>query len=188
MRTVSLILRKKPVYNFYDRESFLHYMKTVDPDRIFLTINDSGSDNPGLSVLSSILEDEDLSGRVRDVSVPFDSIRNLEIKFRESISRDPTLMAKMKMIDMFTDTIYSYLGGGWNDFETLNSHDTRSIFKARYLLISSVLPEYVSKNFLPLLQSVNDRISEHKPSDNDAIVSDIEWSFWYRDNVKTTRG
>lgn len=187
MRTISLILRKKPAFNFYNGNSFLHYIKTVDPDRIFLTVSDPERANDGLSVIAPVLDDEDLRSRVLDVSVHIRTVQELESKFRESIAKDPTLMAKMKMIDMFTDTVYSYLGGGWNDFETLNSHDTRSIFKARYLLISSVLPEYMSGHFIPLLDSINSKIADFNPTDNDAIVSDIEWSFWFRDNVRTAR-
>ncbi len=184
MRTVSLILRKKPEFGFYNQEGLLDYVRALNPENIFLTVRGSEPENPGYSVMSGILRDPELSKRVRDVSVELKDLEGLESEFNSSISGDPALIAKKKMLDMFTDTIYSYLGGTWKDFESLNSHDTHTIFKARYLLISSVLPEYVSKHYFPVLHSISEKIENEHPGASDVIISDIEWSFWFRDNVK----
>lgn len=185
MRTVSLILRKEAHYPFYETKPFIEYVKGLNPNHIFLTVTGPSEEHPSQVLVNKMLQDAEISPKIKDVSVPFTEVVKMEDDFNKKISGEPTLIAKKKMLDMFTDTIYNYLGGTWKDFETLNSHDTRTIFKARYLLISSVIPEYVSKCCFPLLHSINERISAHNPSENDVVISDIEWSFWFRDNVKT---
>lgn len=183
MRTVSLIVRKEPPEQISNSVAFLKYVKSINPDRIFLSITDESGSNPGLGVVSSLSSDSDLGNRVRDVSVTLGSYTKAESDFGSSISSDANLIAKKKMLDMFTATIYSYLQGTWKDFDSLNSKDSNSIFKARYLLISSILPEYLSGYFLPLLHSVREKIMEAVPGPDDIVVSDVEWAFWFRDNI-----
>ncbi len=183
MRTVSLLLRKKPEEGFYKTDSFVEYLRSLDPGKIFLTVTEGDDQERRLDIMKDLLSDYRLESKIRDVSVTTDELNRIENEFNRSISDDASLIAKKKMLDMFTATIYSYLQGTWKDFESLNSPDTHTIFKARYLLISSVLPDYVSKYYFPLLHQVKDRINEYNPGPDDVVVADVEWSFWYRENV-----
>lgn len=187
MRTASLILRNQGNYAFYSSEAFLGYLDILDPSRIFIAFSDPVSENSSTGVIESLRHSKELSHKLVDVSVSADVLREENSAFSAEVASDSTLLAKKKMMDMFTDTIYSYLGGTWKDFQTLNSHDTNSIFKARYLLISSVLPEYLSKHMYPHLKSIGEKISQHEPVEEDVVISDIEWSFWFNDNVKLSK-
>lgn len=183
MRTVSLVVRKNPVESFYNPGSFVEYLKSNNPARIFITVKDNRTPGLGREITKALSEDRDLKRKIVDVSEFMANIGKAENEFNMSVSHDAGLLAKKKMLDMFTVTIYSYLTGTWKDFETLNSPDTHAIFKARFLLMSSILPDYVSAHYTPVLESLKERITELAPRSDDVAISDVEWSFWFRDNI-----
>lgn len=180
MEIVSVLNRNNMAFDFYNTEKFLHYIKEKKPGRLFITISD-GSE--ARRIISGIMEDHDLSGKVMDISPGGEEVERAEEEYRILSFSSSELLAKNKMIEMFTDTIYSYFHGIWKDFDSLNSPETSAVFRARYLLISSVTPEYVSKYYFPILHGILERLRSREPEPDDILISDIEWSFWFTDNI-----
>lgn len=181
MEVVSVLNRTNMTFDFYNTESFKHYIRERNPPRLFLTVSE-GSE--ARKIMSGVLGDPDMKGNIMDISPTDGEVERAEEEYRRLAFSSSDLLAKNKMIEMFTDTIYSYFHGIWKSFDSLNSPETAAVFRARYLLISSVTPEYVSKYYFPILHGILERLISKEPGANDILVSDVEWAFWFNDNMK----
>ncbi|WP_337860007.1 hypothetical protein [Ferroplasma sp.] len=89
-------------------------------------------------------------------------------------------VTKKNIVDIIETVINSYLKGYWKDPETVNSEVTDSIFRVNNKFIQSVEPDYIEKYWLPLHTEIYNYIIEDK-KDYDAIISDVENTFFYKD-------
>ena len=89
-------------------------------------------------------------------------------------------ITKKNIMDIIETVVNSYLKGYWKDPETVNSEVTDSIFRVNNKFIQAVNPDYIEKYWLPLHTDIYNYIEEHKNM-YDAVISDVESTFFYKD-------
>jgi hypothetical protein len=89
-------------------------------------------------------------------------------------------ITKKNITDIIETVIDSYLTGYWNSPETVNSEITDSIFKVKNKFMESVNHDYIEKYWYPLHMEIYQYIEMEK-NDFDAVISDVESAFFYRE-------
>ncbi len=182
MKIVSLITRDDLSISFYSTESLRDYLSGFNFDTLFVGITPS-EDKTG--VIPDLLNNKNFlpDKKIVDVSVSSEEKTSLRKDLEHKTSTDVNFITKMHMIRMFTDTIYRYLQTSWKDFKSLESSETQTLFKARLTMLSLFVPQYSESFIFPILRKIKRNISEYGNAENSILLSDVEWSTWFRDNL-----
>ena len=100
-----------------------------------------------------------------------------KFKFKTENAEDIT---KKNITDIIDTVIDSYLTGYWKNPETVNSEITDSIFKVKNKFLESVNYDYVEKYWVPLHEEIYNYV-ESKKDEYDAVITDVESAFFYRE-------
>ena len=182
--------------NFYSSIGKFHEStgKYEIPDMVSV-IKEDGHDNVYISVMPGLWEEHDSTDEIRkqataaglesiDLFLPAEMDKYLNEKsfLLKSENSDPDLKVKIKLLEMVDATIYSYMKGFWKDPSSVNSELTDSVFRAKHLLMSAVVPSFE----LGVWKMWHNKMKEKllKIEDNNiAVIVNVESRYWFMDNL-----
>ena len=100
----------------------------------------------------------------------------------KSENLDPNLKVKVKLLEMVDATIYSYMKGIWRDYSSVNSELTDSVFRAKHLLMSAVVPSFEANVWTSLHERMKEKLLSSELLDL-AVIVNVESRYWFVDNM-----
>ena len=162
----------------YSYEDFIRYVTQIGVNNLIITYTSEQNYRENRDKYREIqLLEEDF--KIYFPEIDYKNYAALSEKYNAK-ARNAEDITKKNISDIIETVIDSYLTGYWKNPETVNSEITDSIFKVKNQFLISINHDYMEKYWEPLHIAIYNYI-KNRENRYDAIISDVESAFFYRE-------